>query len=266
MKVSFTKMSGAGNDFVVLGPEFASLAGRAGELAKLLCRRRTSIGADGLLLVETDPEIVMSYYNRDGTRAEFCGNGARCMVRYCALRGLASGEIEFRTDAGTHRGRVVEGAVSIDVPAPVVRKDGTARTGHSYTLVEAGVPHAVILVSRVEEVDVEKLGPEIRNDPAFGDRGANVDFVGGSGEGRFGIRTYERGVEQETLACGSGCVAAAGALRWKKTVSGRVEFRVASGAVLSVVQGAETPEVVALEGPAELVYEGEIEVKELDDV
>ena len=259
--IKFTKMSGAGNDFIFLGPDYASLKEWAPQGARYLCRRRLAVGADGLILVEkTFDGIFMHYYNSDGSRADFCGNGARCLVRFCVAKGVAPGPVTFRSEAGVHTGEVTDGGVRLSVQPPALIDDTELTIDgrlYAVTHVEAGVPHAVLLVSDIDGVDVEGLGREIRNHPSFGREGANADFVAAGDEGEFSIRTYERGVERETLACGSGCIAAAYVLREKGMTGDRVRLRVRSGAVL---RAEFTPEATYLTGPADIVYEGEIEL------
>jgi diaminopimelate epimerase len=259
MRIEFAKMHGAGNDFIVLGPPYARVVSRGADLAATLCRRRTSVGADGLIILEDNDGLFMHYYNSDGSEASFCGNGARCVVLFCTLKGMGTGEIEFGTEAGRHRGEVEKGGVRVSMaPAGFEREFRLGVSGGTYEvrLVKAGVPHAVILLDRVGEVDVEGLGRVIRSDPVFGREGANVDFVGRDAQGEFVIRTYERGVERETLACGSGCVAAALVLRRMGLAGDQVTLRTASGDRLTVRQPLDRKGDTYLVGPAVMVYEG----------
>jgi len=280
MNLKFTKMSGAGNDFIFLGPEQARLKGRLSALAAQLCPRRTSVGADGLILVEKIPAgIFMHYFNRDGSEASFCGNGARCLVRYCAEKGIADGVVHFSSRSGAHQGLVGPEGVTVSLDPPeLVRELDIKVEGaqHHVHLVRAGVPHAVIACAETASVDVQGLGQLIRRHPALGPDGANVDFVTTEAGPPFALRTYERGVERETLACGSGCVAAAAVLRRLGITGERVQLRVASGDVLTVdlegrlaaregTAAAEGPHAL-LTGPAVIVYEGEIDLKETEDV
>ena len=263
MRIKFSKMSGAGNDFVVLGPEYSSLAGRASALARRLCHRRASVGADGLVMVEVSDGIFMRYHNSDGSEAAFCGNGARCFVLYCRLKGIAEGEIEFRTRSGRHRGAVVSDGVSVSMPPPVLERELTLKvSGAAYDilLVMAGVPHAVLLLEPGHMPDVLTVGRAIRSDSAFGKEGANVDFVTRTTNGGFAIRTYERGVEGETLACGSGCVAAAQVLKLKDLAGDEVNLGVASGDTLRVSLPQGEREDAFLIGPAALVFEGSLDL------
>ena len=284
MKIAFTKMSGAGNDFIFLAPEYTALKPLLSGLAKVLCRRRASIGADGLVLVERmrdqigggiGGEILMHYFNSDGSRASFCGNGARCLVRYCVEKGIAESPVMFRSDSGRHSGEITERGVRIGMEAPVLRRRLEIRVSdrsRQVYLVDAGVPHAVILSEGIDSMDVEATGRMIRNDPAFRPEGANVDFVDSAGP-PFRVRTYERGVEGETLACGSGCVAAALALNLAGLAGASVNLMVASGDVLTVDLGGTPPASPTsrgpeahLTGPAVIAFEGQVEIKENTDV
>jgi len=267
MQVQFTKMAGAGNDFVVMGPQYAGLLARAPGLARAICERRRSVGADGLIIVEEAGKgILMHYFNSDGSEASFCGNGARCLVLYCVEKGIASGQFAFESNSGRHRGEVTGGGVRVSMDSPRLLGDHMLDLGGDsrlVTLAEAGVPHAVLISDDVGREDVGELGRAIRTHIRFRPDGANADFVGLRAGEVFPIRTYERGVEKETLACGSGCVAAALVLRSKNLTGSRTSFRVASGDVLTVELPREGAGGQAyLTGPAAIVYEGHIELKE----
>ena len=267
MRIKFTKMTGAGNDFVFLGPAFAGLVERAPEIALKMCERRNSVGADGLIIVDdTGESLFMHYVNSDGSVADFCGNGARCFVLYCLEHGIGKGTVEFDTRSGRHMGEMTDRGVRVSMEAPrLVGDDMLEVAGETklVTLAEAGVPHAVLLAEDVGAIDVERIGREIRMHPRFAPDGANADFVGTTGRDGFPIRTYERGVERETLACGSGCVASALVLRAKNITGSRTAFRVVSGDALHVELPRKGEEGEAyLTGPARVVYEGDIDLKE----
>jgi diaminopimelate epimerase len=217
MALPFLKMQGAGNDFVVIdrrdGRELSEdLAG----LVARLCDRRRGIGADGVLLLERDPELdfAMSYYNADGRRAEYCGNGARCLARRALDLGLGvGGTVRFRTDAGVQTASRSADARGIELhfghvgpPTPWGPLEAAGRLFRGRRVV-AGVPHLVVDVERVEWVPVPEWGTALRHHQQFAPAGTNVDFVARLGPSRLAMRTYERGVEAETLACGSGAIA-----------------------------------------------------------
>ena len=213
----FAKMHGAGNDFIMVaaGDPADRPPLTAGRIARL-CRRRTGIGADGLIIVGSGDGAVLSmdYFNADGGRAEMCGNGARCTVAFAHRRQLTGAAGALATDAGTLPYRVHGPAdVEIDLPAPRDLALNIALAGSPYTAHHAcntGVPHLVIPVSNVSSVAVERDGPPLRRHPHFAPAGTNVNWVGPDATSTgWQLRTFERGVEGETLACGTGAAAAA---------------------------------------------------------
>lgn len=245
-------MCGAGNDFVLVeGPVRG-----AAKLARELCDRRRGVGADGLLVVERGPKL--RYLNSDGSEA-FCGNGSRCAAVWLSQRGWARGKsFALASSAGELRARILgRGRAAIAMPEPrlvreafELRAGGRAWTAQHW---DTGVPHAVVVVGDLDATPVFEAGRALRSHPAFGRPGANVDFIARR-PGGLAVRTYERGVEDETLACGTGVVAsaaAAEALGW-----GRLPLKV-------TVRGGDTLKVfrdagrVWLEGPAQTVFEGE---------
>ncbi|MFA6316212.1 MAG: diaminopimelate epimerase [Elusimicrobiota bacterium] len=262
----FAKMCAAGNDFVLLRAPDAARAGRGpARLARALCDRRRGIGADGLLIVETGRSVPrLFYFNADGSRA-FCGNGTRCAAVWLHRRGLTGGKKSFilRTAAGNVSAEVRNaGKAAVRMPDPkglelglALRAGAWSGTGHR---VDTGVPHLVVPVRDLEAMDVQGLGRALRTHPAFKPGGVNVDFV------RFGprgiaMRTYERGVEDETLACGTGAVAAAIVAAALGLAAPPVRVAVRGGAVLkaSFHQAPGSASDVWLEGPADIVFTGE---------
>ena len=281
---SFYKLSGSGNDFVV----FDELTGPVeplpdAERVRALCRRGTGVGADGVAILRPDPELDygLIYFNADGSRAELCGNASLCSVHLAVELGRADPTgVTFRTDAGRVAARIRDGLPEIDLgPATELEPDrsdlateglqpGERRIGYA----RVGVPHLVIHCGSVAEADLARRGPALRHHPALSD-GANVNFVSWSGE-RWAIRTYERGVEAETLACGTGSVASALLLAsWPETGLGpdrtpdgagqesRVELVTSSGLVHRVTlrrHGPHEPWRPSLAGSARIVFRGEL--------
>ena len=262
---SFYKMTGSGNDFVV----FDSAGGPFGELETPativnLCASGTGIGADGAVFLEPAGKNVvrMRYYNADGSRATLCGNASLCSTRLSLELGLAKGEFSLETDAGVLRARIKDGLPEIDLepvtelqpaPANLARKSDESRLG--FALV--GVPHVVIEVPDLERIDLDGRGAQLRRDPSLKD-GANVNFVARSGGG-WAYRTYERGVEGETLACGTGAVATAALLsKWGESGSETV-LQTRSGKPL-IVRFAESAGrlIPSLRGEGRIVYDGKI--------
>jgi len=265
--IAFTKMHGAGNDFVVIDHRTRSLPDSAAARTTLftrLCDRRRGIGADGVLLLERDPsaDFAMRYFNADGEAAEFCGNGARCLVRFALGLGLGDGSVvRFSTAVGEKRGRALpDGRISLEFGEVA---DGAAITleavGRSFAgrLLVTGVPHLVLPVADLDAVPLMTLAPPLRRHAALGAAGANVDFVTVQSDGRVAMRTYERGVEGETLACGSGAIACA---RWAMLDAGcttPVTVRTRGGDALEVQFARQGAGLAAtLIGPAVTVFAG----------
>lgn len=260
----FWKMSGSGNDFVF----FNAMEEPGGDLTTpdmiaRLCARRTGIGADGIVLLEPHPSVAFSmrYFNRDGTLAEMCGNAALCSVRLSTELGIVGrGDFAFQTVSGPVTGRFAGELPEIDmVPITGIQAQfetpltpGERRVGYA----RVGVPHLVLEVDDVSSVDVYARGRELRHLPALRD-GANVNFVSRDSLGHWRIRTYERGVEDETLACGTGAVASAALLTEWGRVPGRVALETASGRSLTASLPSDAPLATpVLRGEGRIVFEG----------
>lgn len=266
LNFEFVKMNGAGNDFVVLDNRSLKLALSARDIAKI-CDRHRGIGADGLLAVEPAREggdYRMRYYNSDGGEAEMCGNGARCFAKFAAsLDGAGSGTISFETPAGMIRAALLDGGdVELEMSpphsfaGPVELEVCGVRLEVAF--LNTGVPHAVVFVEQLEEVDVNTLGAGLRYHEHFSPRGTNVNFVQKDDDG-ISIRTYERGVEGETLACGTGVVACALLHHLRNGSASPIPVRVRGGDVMRVRFEAEARgdfRNVFLQGPADAVFTG----------
>ena len=264
------KMHGAANDFVVVDHREPFLPEPADALLRRLCDRRRGVGADGVLLLERDPELdfAMRYHNADGGRAEFCGNGARCLARFALERGLGrAGIVRFRSGAGVQEARRLAGGaielhfgrVAAPGPPETLEAAGRVFSGREFRV---GVPHFVIEVAQVGAVPVTEWGAALRRHARFAPAGANVDFVarvsaaGSPDPARVAMRTYERGVEGETLACGSGAIASALWVAGEGACS-LVEVLTAGGDVLVVsFETAVDGYDVRLTGPAEVSFAG----------
>ncbi|MBW1981639.1 MAG: diaminopimelate epimerase [Deltaproteobacteria bacterium] len=273
--IIFYKMSGSGNDFVLIDNRSGKIAAdKASELARSICRRKLSVGADGLILIENDEEVDFrwQFYNADGSSAEMCGNGGRCAARLAYMLGISGRVLSFRTAAGIIRAEVLEQRVKLQITQPrelvldesLELKQGTV-TVHR---VNTGVPHAVLLVDSqdaLERIDVEEMGREIRYHQRSMPAGTNVNFIALGNDGSVRIRTYERGVEGETLACGTGAAAAALVAAAKGLSQPPTDIHVRSGEVLTIhfEAAADLPETVYLEGEAALVYEGRLAIESL---
>ena len=265
--IPFYKMSGSGNDFIIIDnrqPKFGEA-----DLKQLIvgaCQRKMSAGADGLILVEDAQGVDFKwrYYNSDGSRAEMCGNGARCVSRFAYLEGIAGKTLSFSTDAGIISGTVNGKKVKIKMTDPTNLGDEAsldlAGTRLAYRSIDTGVPHVVIEVEDLEGVDVVGMGRKVRNHPAFAPNGTNVNFIRMENDGTLGIRTYERGVEGETLACGTGNVAAALISSLRHGLPSPVRLLTRSGEYLSIYfeKESDTFTEVYLEGDARVIYKGEL--------
>ncbi len=265
----FTKMNGAGNDFVMLDNRDGSLALTDTQIARL-CNRHRGVGADGLLLVEKaegQADFRMRYYNADGREAEMCGNGARCFSRFVdKLAPAENGKLTFETPAGAISATLRGDQVSLAMSRPGPFADGVEldASGEKLTVysINTGVPHAVVLIEDLDGTDVHNLGAALRHHHHFQPRGTNVNFVRQLGPQDLAIRTYERGVEAETLACGTGVVASALTVAALTGAESPIRVLVKGGDTLSVdfLRSGDGFDHVVLTGPADFVFEGDIAV------
>jgi len=267
--LGFTKMHGAGNDFVMVdGTEFSSPLAR--EKIAAICDRRRGVGADGLIVVGPDPrpdvDFRMVYYNADGGEAEMCGNGARCAVAFAAARGLHGGRCRFATASGVVAGEQ-HGAHDVEVLLPGwqdlalnLKVDGSPFAEHHAC--NTGVPHLVIVTDDVDAVDVRRWGARLRFAEQFAPAGTNVNWIAPAAGGReWALRTYERGVEDETLACGTGASAAAVILCHLERLTSPVSIRTRGGDVLVI--GVDLGgSALSLRGPAVTSFRGEVTIDE----
>jgi diaminopimelate epimerase len=264
----FTKMNGAGNDFVMIDNRAGKVQLSPQQIAQI-CDRHRGIGADGILLVElsrNSGDFRMRYYNSDGGEAEMCGNGARCFARFVEKVADAGERVSFETPAGIIAAQLDGELVTLNMSEPTdLRFNVTLAIGYenrSIHSVNTGVPHVVVPVVDIETVDVLQEGAVIRRHEMFLPKGTNVNFVERRGGNTIAIRTYERGVEAETLACGTGVVASALIFAATEGVTGPVNVLVRGGSDLSVGfrRDAERFIDVTLTGPAEFVFEGTIDL------
>lgn len=269
MILEFAKMNGAGNDFVLLDNREGSIRLTREQVVRL-CHRQRGIGADGLFLLvpatSGQADWAWDFYNSDGSTAEMCGNGARCFARFLQRRTGTSGEATFETGAGLITATFEGDRVTVNLTRPKdLQLNQQLQAGGGSLLVHSlntGVPHAVLFVPDADQAMVQPLGAEIRYHPHFAPKGTNVNFAQVLGRNAIRVRTYERGVEGETLACGTGVTASALiAARIHGFVS-PVQVRVQGGDLLEVgfrESGGEFTDV-KLTGPADFVFEGRIEI------
>lgn len=264
MTLNFTKMNGAGNDFVMVDNRDLHYSLDKAAIARL-CDRHRGIGGDGLIAVEpaTDgADFKMRYYNADGGEAEMCGNGARCFARFASLVAGKKGNIRFETLAGVIGAELIGDEVRLAMSAPHSLAIGTELGVDGEKLkvhfLNTGVPHAVVFVEDLENTDIFRLGRALRYHEHFAPKGTNANFIGELHGGDIAIRTYERGVENETQACGTGVTAAALLFAKLTGAPSPVNVKVRGGEILSV--GFEVDgdgwKNVTLTGPADFVFEG----------
>lgn len=272
MILHFTKMNGAGNDFVMLDNRDQQLNLTATQIAAL-CDRHRGIGADGLICVEPpqgEGDFRMRYYNADGGEAEMCGNGARCFGRF--VNHLHQGSLQrvrFETMAGIIEAELIGVEVRLQMSQPhslrlneKLHANGTDLLVHS---LNTGVPHAVVLVQDLAAVPVRPLGSALRHHEAFAPKGSNANFMAVRGPSQIAIRTYERGVEDETLACGTGMVASALIHHELSGDPSPIAVEVAGGDTLRVgfePLGPGEYRKVTLLGPADITFSGSIRLPE----
>ncbi len=265
-KRNFFKMSGNGNDFILMDNRDKILEPEnLPDFAKIICQRKISVGADGLILIENSDEADFEwrFFNSDGSIATMCGNGARCAAKFAFICGIAKKNMVFKTGAGLIHAKVGEKLVKIKMTDPVFTGQGKIETSAGpvdFMGFDTGVPHVVIEACDIENIDVKKLGREIRFHEKFSPHGTNVNFACQKDEETIINRTYERGVEDETLACGTGCVAAALAFAEKSKIKSPVTIIPKSKNPLRIHFKQANPcfSDIFLEGDARIIYKGEL--------
>jgi diaminopimelate epimerase len=267
-KLNFTKMNGAGNDFVMLDNRDLRLSLDKAAIARI-CDRHRGVGGDGLIAVEpaaNGATFKMRYYNADGGEAEMCGNGARCFARFAGRLAGTTGSVTFETLAGTIGADLLGENVCLAMSTPhSLALDAELMVADeklTVHFVNTGVPHAVVFVNDLENADIVRLGRALRHHPHFAPKGTNANFATELPGGGIAIRTYERGVENETLACGTGVCAAA--LIFSRLTGARspVSVTVRGGETMQVGfdQDGDSWKNVTLTGPADFVFDGTLDV------
>jgi len=280
-KIIFTKMSGAGNDFVVIDKKQNQNLTIKEKFVRNICDRRNGIGADGLITIEDDSNynFIMNYYNADGSTGSLCANGARCAIRFASHSGrLNDSKAKFLSNGIEYKGEVKsDSEIKFYLNSPKklkynfkIKADEKLFVAH---FADTGSPQVIIDLSEnakffnsIDEVPVEKLGREIRNLNEFTPDGTNVNFIYVK-DGEVHIRTYERGVEAETLACGTGSVAAALICYVNRKLSLPIEIIPKSKEKLFVNFDVENSKVInlSLTGPAKIIFTGEMKILNLEN-
>ena len=259
--VDFYKYQGAGNDFIIIDNRDLSFTDTRPEVIARLCNRRFGIGADGFMLLNPSQnfDFEMVYYNADGNLGSMCGNGGRCIVAFARKVGVISESTTFMAVDGAHLASINASGNWVSLKMQDVNQ--IDRLGDDYVL-NTGSPHYVKIVNDLEKLDVAGEGALIRYGDVYKNEGINVNFASPTDEG-YAVRTYERGVEDETLACGTGVTAVALAMASQLNLKGKIETPIrARGGNLVIRFRAEGGRYadVFLEGPAEFVFKGTIEL------
>jgi len=266
--IAFTKMEGTGNDFLLIDNRRGLLDQiKLDDLVRKACNRRFGIGADGVILLGSDQatDFFMRYFNSGGDEAAMCGNGARCIVRFAERLGLIKNKCSFRTHSGNHQAEIDGDLVRLKIDRARISEldKHVALVGRGYTgdFIDVGVPHYVVYAQDLEAIDLRKTGAELRHAVEFQPAGTNVNFVSVTPPG-LRIRTYERGVENEVLACGTGAIAATlSAAQRDQVVSpasvfargGRLNIYFKRGEQCGLIRQFSN---IVLEGPASFVCDG----------
>jgi len=259
MKIKFYKYQGTGNDFVMIDNRHLFFPKNNTQLIAHICNRRFGIGGDGLILLENDnlSDFKMIYYNADGNESSMCGNGGRCIVAFAKQLGLIQKETTFNAVDGLHFATI---NASNEVALQMISVNNI-KIDEDYTFLNTGSPHHVQMVDELETFNVYEEGNKIRYSALYANGGSNVNFVNQVNQNTFRLRTYERGVEDETLSCGTGATAVAIAMfATGKTIENHIKLMV-EGGELNVTfekKGDNEYENVFLIGPATFVFEGEV--------
>lgn len=254
MSTNFYKYQGTGNDFIIIDNRELVFSKENSDLIVQMCDRKFGIGADGLLLLENHAtkDFTMVYYNADGKLGSMCGNGGRCIVHFANFLGIIQNETVFEATDGMHEASIVNGEISLkmnDVSSIIVSE--------KYSFLDTGSPHHVELVEDIYHYPVKEIGEKLRNE-IYGTEGANINFVSQLSDQEFKVRTYERGVEDETLSCGTGVTAVALAMYETNKTFANVITLHTEGGVLEVrfIENDLSYSSIYLTGPAEQVFKG----------
>ncbi|WP_166964448.1 diaminopimelate epimerase [Yeosuana marina] len=257
MQQTFYKYQGTGNDFVMIDNRKESFNKKDTKHIAYLCDRRFGIGADGLILLENHPKLdfKMVYYNADGNESTMCGNGGRCLVAFAKQLGIVTDRAAFEAIDGLHRAEIENGIVKLQM------QDVTTIEKHEkHVFLNTGSPHHVQFEEHIEDFDIKTKGAQIRYGAPYNEAGSNVNFVKKISDATFAVRTYERGVEDETLSCGTGVTAVALAMSYLgETNQNLVTLQTQGGNLrVSFAKEGDSYNNVCLIGPATFVYKGVI--------
>ncbi len=259
MTLTFYKYQGTGNDFIIIDNRQSMVSKNNTKLFARLCDRKFGIGADGLMLLELpnnqEDDFTMVYFNADGNESSMCGNGGRCLVAFAAFIGVITHTATFTAIDGKHQAEIKDGLVHLQM-------QNVSKIEHynSYQFLDTGSPHHVTMVKGLSDFDVPNVGKKIRNGAPYFESGSNVNFVEKKNESVFAVRTYERGVEDETLSCGTGVTAVALSMHaTKQTDNETISIDTPGGELKVTFSVTENGyENIYLIGPAKQVFKGEI--------
>jgi len=260
--LEFSKLSAAGNDFILFDNRSSNFAGDESDIFHRICKRRIAVGADGILLLEKsdDHDFSMRYYNADGSLGEMCGNGARAAAYYAYMNGIASGSMKFDVLGVVYKARVMDEGIELGMPPPVKfeMKPGVNDMVNLQegAYLDVGVPHYVLFAEDIDRLNVIDIGRFYRYHDSFQPKGVNVNFVQIIDEHNLRIRTYERGVEDETLACGTGTISSAMTAFTQHGIRPPVHVETRGGHL--IVSFKSDFQDLTLTGPAKIVYKGKI--------
>jgi len=261
MRISFEKYHGTGNDFIMVDIRNHAIPEDADRIARL-CHRRYGVGADGLIMLGRSEsyDFSMRYFNADGREGSMCGNGGRCITAFAHQLGFILNETAFEAIDGPHKASILSHSDNnYQVRLQMADVKISAWTGDEIFL-DTGSPHLVKQCRNINDIDINKLGKQIRNEKRFSPEGTNVNFIEEK-DGKLFIRTYERGVEAETLSCGTGVTASALAWALRKQIPGPVSLQTMGGTLL--VHFSQLTDIftdIYLEGPAIRSFSGDIEI------
>ncbi|MFH2011406.1 MAG: diaminopimelate epimerase [Pseudomonadota bacterium] len=263
----FFKMSGSGNDFIIVDNRSNIITGdKINNLVKKICQRKISVGADGFILIqESDKaDFKWRFFNADGSEAEMCGNGGRCAARFAYLKSIAGKKMSFETMAALIKAEILDDRVKLEMPSPdnIICNQTILieEEEHIVNFINTGVPHVVKFVNDIKNCEVFQIGRLIRYHDQYKPAGANTNFAYVNDRSNMTVRTYERGVEEETLACGTGAVASVLIASLKDMVSSPVNVKTSGGETLTVhfKHAKNVFEEIFLEGDARVIYEGRL--------
>jgi diaminopimelate epimerase len=255
MPISFAKYQSTGNDFVLIDNREGKFSDENTVLINKICDRKFGIGADGLILLETSDiaDFTMKYYNADGSLGSFCGNGSRAVVRFAQSLGIIEDSTIFEAYDGMHEAIIVGDLIQIKMAD--VQNGRQVLNG---TFIDTGLPHYIEFVENLDKIDVVQKGRAVRNSAIFQPDGSNINYVEKSGQGKIRVRTYERGVENETLSCGTGATAAAISAAIAGLGNNIAISTLGGDLKVWFEQNDSGYHNIWLEGPTELVFSGEL--------